>query len=685
MVSGGVQSVTGTPPVDCTTTGSTVNCSAPGVALLSGAPFTGQVSVSPTATGNAFNATADGDFTNVVSHAAVEGFVNGGDLSMDRSTGEFNYTQGGVAGVVQVSSNFANITGGSSTSSTITVNVASLPAMLQIIGTPFSIVGASPSGFNTASSTVQSYTPTSVTFASTANPGIWTSGGVIQDIAPTVSEADGVIGMVQNEANGPTVTGSPAPMGGYFQVTQLGSNGTAWGINTVGIIGNYALGIPSNNTVLQNEIDFDIINGTGNTVTGWAINAPYWNYAPATSYGIAVSAPGCGTPDFTAYPNTGCPQWTTPFRSNTGASIYALQASEQGTVSTSPSQYVLFAAKNGGIESNAAINEDINGNIVLTPSTGMSVIAPEVTVISPEVASYFQGGNGGYTAVRFSGDLGADVGAMTTYSGNILIGSENPTHSGSNGEISINVSTHALTFDGQTSAAAGSTDYSTASSAQEAHVLADGTGATSADTPNTVPARDASGNFAAGTITAALNGTATNATAVNGSPIPVSATGVSTNGSGQFTPQTGVEAASQIAGVAIAPSTVAIGGDSAISAGPRAFLPFSTGQLTAIVTGGQYFVGKLAKAGTIESFTATGATFTCATNPTLTLEDCGTTAGTCATPTALASVTLTAANTSVDGTITTPTLSAGHYFEVETTAGVCTALNATGSAEYKMQ
>jgi hypothetical protein len=130
--------------------------------------------------------------------------------------------------------------------------------------------------------------------------------------------------------------------------------------------------------------------------------------------------------------------------------------------------------------------------------------------------------------------------------------------------------------------------------------------------------------------------------------------------------------------------SLTIGGDTAFTAGPRAFMPFATGQLAAIISSGQYFVGQIAKAATVENFTATAATLTCTTNPTLTLEDCGASAGTCASPTAIANVTLTAANTVTSGTVTSGTLTAGHFFVVETTAGVCTALNASGSAEYRM-
>lgn len=130
--------------------------------------------------------------------------------------------------------------------------------------------------------------------------------------------------------------------------------------------------------------------------------------------------------------------------------------------------------------------------------------------------------------------------------------------------------------------------------------------------------------------------------------------------------------------------SLTINGDSAITAGPRAFIQADTGNLTSIVASGQYDPVKVVKAGTVENIVATASAFTCTGNPTITLEDCGTAAGACASPTALGSATVTAANTSVDGTITSATITAGHYLVWETTAGTCTALNISASAEYRM-
>jgi hypothetical protein len=127
-----------------------------------------------------------------------------------------------------------------------------------------------------------------------------------------------------------------------------------------------------------------------------------------------------------------------------------------------------------------------------------------------------------------------------------------------------------------------------------------------------------------------------------------------------------------------------INGDNAFTAGPRAFLQASTGPIIAIISNGQYGPAQIVKSGAIENITGVATTFTCTINPTFTLEDCGTSAGTCSSPTALANVTVTAAGTSVSGSITSATLTAGHYLVWKTTAGHCTVLNFNASAEYRM-
>jgi len=115
----------------------------------------------------------------------------------------------------------------------------------------------------------------------------------------------------------------------------------------------------------------------------------------------------------------------------------------------------------------------------------------------------------------------------------------------------------------------------------------------------------------------------------------------------------------------------------------RGFIAANTGTLTSVVAGSQYSPIKVVANGTLENIVGTASVLTgCTTNPTFTLEDCGTSAGACASPTALGSVTISAANTLTDGTITSATLTAGHYLAWETTAGVCTSTSISGSAEW---
>ena len=121
---------------------------------------------------------------------------------------------------------------------------------------------------------------------------------------------------------------------------------------------------------------------------------------------------------------------------------------------------------------------------------------------------------------------------------------------------------------------------------------------------------------------------------------------------------------------------------------PGSFANFDTGNLTAIIANQNIAMGKTARAMKAESFIAIAATgFACTVNPQLTLFDCGTTvASGCTTgTTSMATVTITAAGTEVDGSVTTPNIAAGHYWAIQFTSGTCTVLALTGSAELGMQ
>lgn len=123
------------------------------------------------------------------------------------------------------------------------------------------------------------------------------------------------------------------------------------------------------------------------------------------------------------------------------------------------------------------------------------------------------------------------------------------------------------------------------------------------------------------------------------------------------------------------------GGDVGWADPSPGFLPLSTGPLTSITANQIVGVGKAITKVDVKSATAVATTFTCTGNPTFKLFDCGTSAASCtSTPTLLVTLTLTAANTITVGTINSATISAGHFWAWEATAGTCAALNVVGTA-----
>jgi hypothetical protein len=72
--------------------------------------------------------------------------------------------------------------------------------------------------------------------------------------------------------------------------------------------------------------------------------------------------------------------------------------------------------------------------------------------------------------------------------------------------------------------------------------------------------------------------------------------------------------------------------------------------------------------------------FTCTGNPIVQLLECGTST-TCASPTNIGSVTLTAAGTATPATVSSAAIAPGDYVAGRIASGTCTALDVTVSAE----
>lgn len=89
---------------------------------------------------------------------------------------------------------------------------------------------------------------------------------------------------------------------------------------------------------------------------------------------------------------------------------------------------------------------------------------------------------------------------------------------------------------------------------------------------------------------------------------------------------------------------------------------------------------KFSKASTVDNLEASAQQFSCVGNPTITMYECGVSA-TCAGPTTIGAITVTAAGTVVDGTVTNPAIAAGDYVAFAVTAGTCATLDINMTAQ----
>ena len=108
----------------------------------------------------------------------------------------------------------------------------------------------------------------------------------------------------------------------------------------------------------------------------------------------------------------------------------------------------------------------------------------------------------------------------------------------------------------------------------------------------------------------------------------------------------------------------------------------STGSLPSVASGNFYGPIKFTKSGTLQNVTGAASSFTCTVNPVLVLYDCGTSAS-CSTATVLSSVTITASNSVISGTISSSTITSGNFALWTLGSGTCTALNISATAVYQ--
>lgn len=109
------------------------------------------------------------------------------------------------------------------------------------------------------------------------------------------------------------------------------------------------------------------------------------------------------------------------------------------------------------------------------------------------------------------------------------------------------------------------------------------------------------------------------------------------------------------------------------------FVTYQPGLLTAInaTIGVNY---KVSKASTVDNIIGSAVTFSCVSNPTVTMYECGSST-TCSGPTTIGTVTVTAAGTLVVGTVSNATIAAGDYIGWAMTAGTCASIDIATTAQ----
>jgi trimeric autotransporter adhesin len=106
---------------------------------------------------------------------------------------------------------------------------------------------------------------------------------------------------------------------------------------------------------------------------------------------------------------------------------------------------------------------------------------------------------------------------------------------------------------------------------------------------------------------------------------------------------------------------------------------FQPGLLTAVTNTIGVF-GKVSKASTVDNMIASTLLLSCVTNPTVSFYECGTSA-TCSSPTTIASVQVTATGTATPATISSASITAGDYIGWAISAGTCTSLDISATAQ----
>jgi hypothetical protein len=121
------------------------------------------------------------------------------------------------------------------------------------------------------------------------------------------------------------------------------------------------------------------------------------------------------------------------------------------------------------------------------------------------------------------------------------------------------------------------------------------------------------------------------------------------------------------------------GGDVTATAQSQQNIAFQTGPLAAVASTKGGF-SRFSRSSTIDNMEASATTLTCSVNPTVTLYECGASPA-CADPVVIGSATVGASGMAVDGTVLNAGIAAGDYVAWALSAGTCSALSISATAQ----
>lgn len=484
-VSASITTITGTSANITTVTGTTAGFSSAAITQLSGTSA-GITTVSGTTT-----TFSSGTITQFGATSATITTLSGTNVTYPNA----NFTSATVTNLGSTSANITTLTGTTATYTSATVTNLNVTSVTL---SNLSIASANVTTLTSASATITNLLATTLTVS--GNTFLATSSGNVGIGTTSPSNTAGFSRQVQIEGTTAALTLSGTTGGGKFSFGVPGVNAIGLWDNTASAYRWYVDSSGNFGIAKTPTTKLDV----SGTITGTAVSATDGAFTSATVTNLNSTSANITTLTGTTFGTTAATnlrglsaQITT--LTSSSADITTLTGTTFGTTATTQ-----LRGASGAITTLTGTSADI------TTITG--------TTIGTTASATIRGISGAITTVSGT-TLTYTSGTITNLAATSITVTNTPAFVG-NGTLTMNVSGTGLS---------GSQTFTANQSSNATFTVT--SNATSANTASTIVARDASGNFSAGTITATLNGNASTATSATSATSATTAT-TATNQSG---------------------------------------------------------------------------------------------------------------------------------------------------------